>query len=226
MRVAAILTVSEHSPGKGYPALEGIKVQRGLSDIWIWDNGRPRDRGTFGRGCYQIEARCGASAVNLGLATHQLAGLIDADWILKVDDDVQLEDPGFLEAGLGALSRHGADIAGIMGRVIPEIPPFYAGRQAITHPEEDALVDLVIGKLMLYRRDILRGVSVVSDGSTVEDLQLNRASRKPGLIPACWASGWRDLDKPKGASLSDSPTHYQRRENYVREHFHELQKLD
>lgn len=220
-RVSVILTVCEKSPS--WRELEevvwGILNLLDINKFWVWDNGHPEAPDWTGE-LFVEAVQC---SENLGLATHQLAALLDSEFILKIDDDVVLTDPDFVNKGIAALEECDADIAGIMGRWFPSAPPYYMHRGSIQNPSQNMFVDVVIGKLMLYRRSILSRVSVLPDRE--EDLQLNRASKKPGIIPAEWTRSWYDLSKPKGDSMSDSPDHYQRREAYVREHWNELRKL-
>ena len=227
MKIAAIVTCWQSSMEDTLRigrVVAGLRQQSVVAKTWIWANGSCVDHGMRDSGISSAPGvRLASSEENLGCSVAlRLAGLLDAEFILKIDDDVEITDPDFVERGLAAMGDR-YDIAGVMGRRLPGEEPYYRGRLSVLRPELDTEVDIAVGKLVLYRRKILARVPCLAERE--EDLQLARASRTPAIIPGSWAEGWQDLPRASGQNMSDNPEHYQRRERYVKEHLHELRKL-
>jgi hypothetical protein len=228
MKILAIMTIWQHSDKdrkRQLRVLNGLTMQdvgpHELQIVVIHNASSKKDPPLFG----QKSVSYVATDLNLGCQlAHRIAGCMNCDYVLKIDDDVEITCPDFVRIGAdvlnGASTIHGL---GIMGRTFPKNPPFYP-RNKGGIVSEDGLgvyaVDAIVGKLMLYRASLLKNMPCKSDGPSVEDLQLcATVPRSSFLVGGFWHGKYRDLSRPKGTAMSDETKQWQEREAYAAKHW-------
>lgn len=204
-RVLAILT-NYKSLETAQAAHASLLRQVPRLEVRVWDNSGKGD--LFAN--VVAEPNCGPAAV------HRYAGLQRGfDYVLKLDDDVELLDRTFVSRGVAFLdSWPGVDVLGVMGRRLPGQEPFYEGREAVVEPLCDTSVDIVVGKLALYRWSVLEHLPCAAERQ--EDIQLSAYAPGRKVVPAFWNGGYRDLVKPRAASMSGERGHYAERDALVK----------
>jgi hypothetical protein len=169
---------------------------------------------------------------NVGcLPRWHLAGLAETEFVCSVDDDLLLADERVLEDAVRACRERCPDgIVGAFGWQHVEDEPLdsYRAHRHINGPPKrdgewvDRTVDVVKGRFMLLRRELLERVPISPPdwpeeeplGFRCDDLYVSMhvAGGKWGrhLVPAEIGRRWRELGQDARALAAD-PGHYERR---------------
>jgi glycosyltransferase involved in cell wall biosynthesis len=184
-----------------------------------------------------------ASAVNLVVQSSRnlgcfprwaLLGQADTEFVATLDDDLILTDERVLEDAVRACREKCPDgIVGIFGWEHVDAKTYRAGRH-ITPGAEDRRVDVVKGRFMVMRREVLErvplspplpragdGVDLAAEliGIRGDDIYVSlcvaRGEWGRHLVPACMAHRAKELPQ-HGASLTGQKGHYEHRDRAVR----------
>ena len=236
--------------------LDGLQMQAVRPRIWLWDNSPGGAPEAVARRCDLVVR----SNRNLGcFARWWLASRAATPYVCSIDDDFRLTDGRLLDDAVEACREKCPDgIVGIFGwkgidgcgtggsptRAGPVID--YKQGRHVNGATEDTNVDLVKGRFMVFRRDLLDRVPLrpparvlESMGEHAEELLLrcddiylnlmiarNRTPRRRGLIPAALGEEgerWNEAGPQDERALATDEGHYDVRGRAIEailEYFH------
>lgn len=151
---------------------------------------------------------------NAGVSIRVLMAVyVETPWIMFLDDDLMPGDTEFVKDALAVAEEHPRFITGAYGRHIAQMPPYYFG-------DADGRVEVVKGRFMLFRRELLERVRMpcVPPGLDVrfcEDIHLSLEAGDGS--PMHWVdAGLRErlVELPDSGGLSHRPEHMAERERF------------
>ena len=208
--------------------LESIRRQSVGARVFLWNNG------TADVDCPMID-RYEASRRNVGcMARWKLAREAETPYVMSLDDDICFDREDALEDVIGALEAQDDPrrIVGVCGASFGH-PPFYTQRRdhecRIGHrnlsrsPEPvcgDAAADVIKGRVMAFRRELLDGVPLPEERE--DDIYLSSvcANRARGFhrVPLVLNDAFRELPELGVGSWFDVG-HFRSRDRALRAYF-------
>lgn len=214
--ITASVTCWEY-PGHTLRVVECLKKQSVPVTVWVWDNGCKYMDYLERNGYEAQEDAVIQSEVNfMGYGGLLPLGGATTEYCLKIDDDIKITDPAFLEKGIAALKNTPGGVCCVMGRNIPDAPPYYPSKpgSAEWNVSADFHCDLATGQCMLFRTEILEHVPMRSlNNCTEEDITLSLYAPGRHIVPASWTGGWENI--PKSSCISQTKGHWERREQFM-----------
>jgi len=235
-----VLLLNWKRPENIGPILECLAAQTARPRIFLWNNGAPLDSSSLKpreqRGKPHAPKTTGQASslsliqsdTNLGCFPRWwLASAAETEFVCTIDDDLLLRDEKVLEDAIDACRSKCPDgIVGFFGwKRVPG--KSYKGARHINGSAEDRRVDLVKGRFMLLRRELLERVPLVppQDSSLTpqalfrcDDIYINLmiSGGRPGyhLVPGVLGKRWVDL-KQDSRALAAQPGHWDARNRAV-----------
>jgi len=212
------------------PVLHCLRQQTARPKIMLWNNGEPiLVQQGVGAPVY-IEKHPWVSFAahasrNIGcFGRWLLAALADTEYVATLDDDLVLSDPKVLGDAIRAQRELCPDgIVGLFGWQRVEGRPYRGGRH-VHGASQDVRVDVIKGRFMVLRRELLARVPIVCPVPgplvTAEDdiyvsLCVSRGQPGAHLVPGVLGKRWKELGQ-KGVAAAAQPGHYERRDAMVR----------
>jgi len=203
--------------------------------VYVWDNGGEGHRLHLRRGDelvpiteHDMVDLAVQSGRNLGCFPRwALAALADTEFVCSLDDDLLFADPRVLEDAVAACREECPDgIVGFFGWSEVEGKDYRHGRHH-NGTTTGTACDIVKGRFMLFRRELLArvpldipGVPVMDGISHREDdvyvsLCISGGRRGRHRIPARLGKRWKELPQ-RGASAAAQAGHWQNRDRAIR----------
>ncbi|MCD6415777.1 MAG: hypothetical protein J7M08_03665, partial [Planctomycetes bacterium] len=204
------------------PLLDSIAAQSVPARVALWNNGDPVFFGPNDTPIseHPLIARHARATRNAGCFPRWwMASMADTEFVCSMDDDLVFADEHVLADAIAACREECPDgIVGFFGWSRVEGKSYKNGHHHNgTTTGTDA--DIIKGRFMLLRRELLARVPLVHPALAEDDvvLSLSIADGQPGFhrIPARLGHRWRELPQ-RGVSASARPGHYQRRDEIVR----------
>jgi len=221
-----VLLLNWKRPENIGPILECLAAQTARPRIFLWNNGAPLDSSSLKPHASSLSLI--QSDTNLGCFPRWwLASAAETEFVCTIDDDLLLRDEKVLEDAIDACRSKCPDgIVGFFGwKRVPG--KSYKGARHINGSAEDRRVDLVKGRFMLLRRELLERVPLVppQDSSLTpqalfrcDDIYINLmiSGGRPGyhLVPGVLGKRWVDL-KQDSRALAAQPGHWDARNRAV-----------
>ncbi len=219
------------------PVLDAIGRQTVPARVLIWDNNEGADRLIFREPRtdqpkpieqHPLVDLVVESSRNLRCWPRWLlASMAETEFVCSLDDDLAFADERVLEDAVAAQREKCPDgIVGFFGWQKVDGRGYRRSRH-VNGSRRDRRVDLIKGRFMLFRCDLLRRVPLrhpvleVAPGlrGRADDVYLNFCigRGRPGahLVPGVLGKRWRELDQ-RGASLAAQRGHYEERGRMVR----------
>jgi hypothetical protein len=229
--VVTVCLLNWQRPENVGPVLDSIAAQTVPARVVLWNNGRPLYFGPDERPIaeHPLVDLVVQSGENLGCFPRWwLAGRAGTDFVCSLDDDLKLADERVLEDAIAACAEDCPDgIVGFFGWQTREGRGYRGGRH-VNGSARDVRVDLIKGRFMLLRTDLLErvplrlpaGLAGQVDPFRADDVYLSLCiSRgRPGhhLVPGALGRRWREVGRQDGRALASHPDHYAARGRAVR----------
>ena len=182
--------------------IESIKKQKKVDvKIHLWNNNVDCDE------FFDVDMQIDSDENYICMPRWFMASMTKSEYIMTLDDDLLLTEPYVI---YNLVSVHRAYptldnlIVGPYGRNFGTNG--YNGEDNdFNHIEEDTRVDIIKGRCMFMKRELLERVKLHDPGSA-DDIYINSFSEHR-IIPRCIRHGFEDL--PEGnEALSADPQHY------------------
>ncbi len=244
--VVTVVLLNWRRPANIGPILDCLEKQTVPLQVYLWNNSAlpltfARDGEERPIAEHPLVKLYVQSSRNLGCFVRwELAALAETEFVCSLDDDLAFSDAEVLEDAIAAQREECPEgIIGLFGWTAgPPNTTYRDGRHERVVSSGSIAVDIVKGRFMLMRRDVLARVPLHVPGldqdggiSHREDdiyVSLCVSGGKPGFhrLPARLARRWKELpEAASGGAIAASgyavaaslePGHYERRTEYVR----------
>jgi hypothetical protein len=231
------LLLNYRRPQNMQRVLDCLASQTAPTQVYLWNNGSP------------LQVRCGEGEELASVERHPLVRLVvtpngnlgcwprwllgsmaDTEYVCTLDDDLLLADDRVLEDAIAASRDKCPD--GIVGFFGWERLPgrSYRASRHIDGAEQDRWVDLIKGRFMLLRRELLERVPLVHPvvrdeaemlrraDDIVLSLTVSRGRRRAHLVPGVLGRRYVELSEC-GVGLRNEPGHREMRDDLVQRMF-------
>ena len=213
MKKVTVVLLNWKRPENLKKVIESIKKQKKVDvTIHLWNNNIDDD--TF----FDVDMQIDSDKNYICISRWWMASAADTEYIMTLDDDIMLDDDYAIHQ---LISVHRAYptlpdlIVGPYGRDFGSLG--YNGPDTnFKMVEEDTRVDIIKGRCMLMKRELLNKVTMQQPGAC-DDIYINSFSSHrivPGNLKGCF----KDLPEGKEA-LSNITDHYTKRNECARKYF-------
>ena len=210
-----IVLLSWKRPDNLAPILDSIAAQTVRAQVMIWNNGAPLPDAVAR---HPLVVSVVSSMSNLGcLPRWWLASQAKTEWICSLDDDLAFASPDALEFALGQARA----LAGIVGAFGVQLIQGRSYRDA--HHVQSGPVDVVKGRFMLFRRELLERVPMLLPGldlasgqgdDILVSLCVGRGRARPHALPGGLRAMFQELPAGK-VGVEAQPGHWAGRQKAV-----------
>jgi hypothetical protein len=199
--------------------MEQVKKQTVTPKIFVWNNSDYLQ-------WPDIDWQILSSRNTITWTRWLMATMADTEFVCIMDDDLILKDRDIFERSIEFLSRQKSDfLIGPIGvnfdrdKEYANCPRVHASRGW------DWRVDMILGRLLIFRRRLLDGVRVVADtdrsvllgDDIIMSALTSRGARRHHTVPSLFHDSFTELAAPHGSCSSSD--HYELREKVRRRYF-------
>jgi hypothetical protein len=198
--------------------INSIRMQNCKIDIALWNNGDWQQ--------FDADLQINSTKNLFCLPRWYVAGMMDSDYVFFIDDDLMLVDNNVITTCVEEEKKHNC-IIGYQGVQLAASPPFYTNGNHYKNETTDTCVDVVKGRFMFMKRDLLTNLSLyfkfrkeMAKLPPAEDIYISMMTGGKHILPASLHNMFVDLPE-LDVGLRQTKDHYKSRNDFVVSMLHE-----
>ena len=199
--------------------IEQIKKQTVAPKIFVWNNSEYLN-------WPEIDWQIHSSENTITWTRWFMSTMADTEFVCIMDDDLVLKNTHIFEEAISFLSRQKNDILiGPIGINLDNEKEYKKCPRKYASKDQDWSVDVILGRLLIFRRRLLEGVKVVTDidratllsDDIIMSALTSKGTRRYHAVPSLFYDSITELPSPHAAC--SLPDHYELREKARRKYF-------